>query len=565
MAKVTPPLHTIKVMTPGQYTEIDVLRQLVAQLPDTFTLFHSVDWAQIKPTGDSHGEIDIVVVNQSGDVALLEVKAGELQFTPQGIFKRYGPEIQSVNNQTRWQFGGIQHRLRSAGLDIRLMHFLVLPDVSVETEAATIGFPRERLLDRTDCEALGQVILSRLGSGQPNPAQEKVCAFLLDRLHCKVDVATLAGRLQSWTQHFAGGLAEWVPRIHPPSRIIRVQGTAGSGKTQLALSLLRQAVSSGQQAAYICFNRPLADHMREIAPPSCEVQTFHQLCWSETHGETPDDGAHQISAGVSQTQLAESIARYAEVLTQRGPDLDVLIIDELQDFQEDWLLTLVDRVRVLGHTDETPIQTTRPIGLYLLDDPDQCLYTDRAELDITEAVVVECRDNHRSPRRIVETINQLQLARQPINPRSPYVGELPEFRRWKSGSADTLRARTVEAVQSCLKTGFSLGQICVLTWRGRERSRLLGEGCLGAWPLIRYTGRFDDQMRPIYTEGELHIETIRRFKGQSSPAVVLTEIDFQAWTDLERRLLFVGMTRASMHLELVLSDRSEELLMAAVS
>lgn len=270
MAKVTPPLHTIKVMSSGQHVEVEVLRQLAADLPDTFDLFHSVDWAQASPTGDSHGEIDVVVVNQSGDVALLEIKAGEWQFTPEGLFKRYGNDTHNVSIQIKWQFGGIQHRLRSAGLDIRLMHFLVLPDITVGTEAATIGFPRDRLLDASDCQALAKAILSRLGSGQPQAIRERVCAFLLDRLQCKVDVAALAGHLQSWTQHLSGGLAAWVPRIHAPSRIIRVQSTAGSGKTQEASSVFTQA------------------------------------------------------------ELTQSIAVYSDTLTQQGPDLDVLIVDEMQ-------------------------------------------------------------------------------------------------------------------------------------------------------------------------------------------------------------------------------------------
>lgn len=464
-----------------------------------------------------------------------------------------------MSNQAHWQFKGIQHRLRNAKLDIRLQHFLVLPDVVVGTQAATIGFPPERLLDQTDCQALGKAILSRLGSGLPNPVRERVFAFLLDRLQCKVDVAALSGRLQSWTQHLSGGLAEWVPRIHAPSRVIRIQGTAGSGKTQLALSLLRQAVTAGRQAAYICFNRPLADHMREIAPPTCEVQTFHHLCWTATH---PTGGqASTTSDGFSPAELAQSIDGYQTILSKQGPDLDVLIVDELQDFQGEWLVTLVDRLRVLQNDDGQTDPAHTLDGLYLLDDPDQCLYADREEIDITEAVVVTCRDNHRSPRRVVDTINQLQLSQSPVQAKSPFLGKIPEFRRWRAGSSDALKARTVDAVQACLDAGFGLDQICVLTWRGSERSQLMNEDRLGKWSLTRYTGRFDASRRPVFTEGDLRIETLRRFKGQSSPAVVLTEVDFEVLNDLERRMLFAGMTRASMHLELVISDRAEELLM----
>lgn len=558
MAKVTPPLHTIRVMSSGQHVEVNVLRQLAADLPDTFDLFHSVDWAQANPSGDSLGEIDVVVVNQSGDVALLEIKAGELEFTPKGMFKRYGHDTHNVSSQVRWQFNGIQHRLREAKLDIRLQHFLVLPDVVVGTQAATIGFPPERILDQTDCQALGQVILSRLGSGLPDPVRERVCAFLLDRLQCKVDVAALSGHLQSWTQHLSGGLTEWVPRIRAPGHILRIRGTAGSGKTQLALSLLRRAATAGRQAAYVCFNRPLADHMRSIAPSVCEVHTFHHLCWvsGRSIGTTDAFGP----AGFSPQELEVAVTRYRELVSRQGPDLDLLIIDELQDFIPEWLLTLVDRVRILQADSGEAADHAFVDGLFLLDDPDQCLYPDRGEMDIADAVVVECADNHRSPQRIVETINALGLADKIINARSPFSGNLPSFRRWNVGSVDALKARTVEAVQACLNTGFSIDQICVLTWRGRERSALMSQDQLGEWSLSQYTGQFDEQRRPVFTDGVLRVETLRRFKGQSSPAIVLTEIDFEALTDLEQHMLFVGMTRASMHLEMVMSERAEEVL-----
>ena len=80
----------------------------------------------------------------------------------------------------------------------------------------------------------------------------------------------------------------------------------------------------------------------------------------------------------------------------------------------------------------------------------------------------------------------------------------------------------------------------------------------------RFTGYYDQHQRPIFTEGDLLLETFRRFKGQSAPAIVLTEIDEETWTDLHRRMLFVGMTRATLHLEIVLSDRVEQRLMQQV-
>lgn len=49
---------------------------LVLSLPDAYSLFHNVEWAVSRESADLHGEIDIIVMNQSGDLLLVEVKSG---------------------------------------------------------------------------------------------------------------------------------------------------------------------------------------------------------------------------------------------------------------------------------------------------------------------------------------------------------------------------------------------------------------------------------------------------------------------------------------------------------
>jgi superfamily I DNA/RNA helicase len=111
----------------------------------------------------------------------------------------------------------------------------------------------------------------------------------------------------------------------------------------------------------------------------------------------------------------------------------------------------------------------------------------------------------------------------------------------------------------CTERGFALDDIVVLSLRGRESSVVLAQEHLGDWSLIRFTGGYDAGA-PVWTQGDLLVDTVRRFKGRCAPAVVLTEIDFDTLSPLMRRLLFVGMTRAQMHLELVLSTRAEAVL-----
>ena len=108
-------------------------------------------------------------------------------------------------------------------------------------------------------------------------------------------------------------------------------------------------------------------------------------------------------------------------------------------------------------------------------------------------------------------------------------------------------------MQRCLDRGFALGDIAVISLRGRERSALLNLDRLGTWSLRRFTGRFDADGNALWTDGELTAESVRRFNGQAAPAVVVTECDFEELDAQARRLLFTAFTRARMHCEWVVS------------
>jgi len=60
------------------------------------------------------------------------------------------------------------------------------------------------------------------------------------------------------------------------------------------------------------------------------------------------------------------------------------------------------------------------------------------------------------------------------------------------------------------------------------------------------------------------VETLYRFKGQAAPYVILCEVDFAECDDKQRRKLFVGITRAQLHLVLVLSKAAETALAASL-
>jgi len=118
----------------------------------------------------------------------------------------------------------------------------------------------------------------------------------------------------------------------------------------------------------------------------------------------------------------------------------------------------------------------------------------------------------------------------------------------------------VKAVERCLQRGFSLAEVAVVSMRGRERSVLQDLDKLGPWSLSHFTGKFDEGSTPIWKDGQLLIDSVRRFKGQAAAAVVLTECDMAQLDPINRRLLFVGLTRARVHLEWVVSANTATLI-----
>ena len=538
MARLFPCMPHTRVANAGYFREMDVLERLQQSLPAGYEIFHNVDWHSLHEGEDRHGEIDLVVMNLAGDLLLVEVKAGQVAFQADGIFKTYGTKTKQVDRQLKVQYSAMLNRLDHAGIKTSVNNCLVLPDCLV-LNGDIVAIPRERIFDADDYEHLGYKIQQRLPLSVPNNIADQVRRFLSNLLNIAPDVSALQRQIMANSKILADGLATWVPRISSPSGVIRIQATAGSGKTQLALRLLSDAHVQQKRALYVCYNRPLSDHITGLAPPQAQVSTFHELCvehYRRTVGE-PDFTVSGVFQQVEQ--------HYIAAMEDSVPRLDVLIIDEGQDFAPEWVESLIGLLKEDGR-------------LTLMEDEDQRLY-EREGFELPDAVHLTCHDNFRSPTNICQTINAFRLASYPIETRSPYAGDAPEFLSC-DGSPQETRTQTILAVERLLKHGFHIKDITILTGHGARQSVLLNQDTLGQYSLHRFTGRYTRDGAPIWTNGDLCIESIYRFKGQSSPAIILSEIDFIEFNERERRKLFVGLTRAQMAVIVVLSEVSAKSL-----
>ena len=222
----------------------------------------------------------------------------------------------------------------------------------------------------------------------------------------------------------------------------------------------------------------------------------------------------------------------------------------MQDIEPQSVEALVNRLKSDGR-------------IYLLGDSTQSVYQ-RAAFDLTGAVRISCNENFRSPRRIVEAINLMGLSQNKIVAHCPEVGEAPDIRTYPASDIGGVRALDA-AIADLLAKGVDPSQMAVVTFAGRERSQALARDAVGGLALRKYTGRFDRAGNPSWTQGALLVETLYRFKGQAAPYVILCEVDFAELDDKQRRKLFVGMTRAQLHLVLIMSKAAETALLESVN
>ena len=541
MAHIHPTGWQEMAVTGTAAREIETLTYLDAALSTApYRIYHGVHWTNVENRFSAYGEIDFIIVAPSGRVLLIEQKSGFLNETPEGLVKNYEGKPRKVRSHIMRSINGLTERF---GGELSIDYLLYCPDYIVRDPQLANIDPRH-IIDATGKDRLAAMIREILPISDPKPGEQfdKVTRFLGNILSVRPDPSSMIGNAAEMVTRLSGGLAIWARRLDFAPFRLRVVGTAGSGKTQLALAEYTAAIEAGLTPLYVCYNRPLADHIQTLVPAGGRVATFHMLsdAFLREQGYTPDYSSRAVWSDIEARMLSAELPPTWKY--------DVLIVDEGQDFSIAWrdilLRTLKDDGRAIW-----------------LEDPNQNLYG-REMVPLPGWVKLHSDTNFRSPRQIVDMLASLGAVQPPVVAGSPFKGAGIEELLYPEGDTEAMLAQTRRAITSCLAAGFARHDIAIASFRGREKSAILGLDKLSdAHTLKSFTGAYDLFGNPVYREGGLLAESIYRFKGQSAPAVIFTEIDFEQLDELVLRKLFVGMTRARLKLVLVLSERASHQLL----
>jgi hypothetical protein len=530
--------------------EFLTLSSLKEGLSDQYMIFHGVHWTRVQDDSAVYGEIDFLILNQYGRVLAIEQKETQIEVNAKGelvpIYKEMrglGKSSRTINSQVSRNIGSLraEYQKRYPEQRLEIDHLLYVPNAMVSKNLPS-NIALGRIVDSTNRDQLISII-NEMFDKNPMPTGDHTAktldiqTFFLDKAEVSPQIGLIGQSARQRTTRLSSGLAEWVERLEFSPYRLWVQGTAGSGKTQLALRELRKADTQNKTAMYICFNRALVDSVKISAPNPKNCWTFHELAKfvAESQGQVIDFGDEATFK-----QMVDYFLTHYDDLKEQ---LDVLVIDEGQDFFPEWGAVLLELVKPDGR-------------MVWLEDTSQRIYG-RPSSEPDGWVKLSSPTNYRSPQHVLTLINGLNLTDEYLESGNGYAGLTPGHFVYQDGD---VIGETSDAVQDLIEQGFAPESIAVLSFHGAKNSVFLSDKvyAINGFSIKKSTG-YDKDSNAIWSNGELLVDTLYRFKGQCADAIVLTEIDFAEWDQVIKNKLFVGLTRARLTVNLVMSKATEKL------
>lgn len=308
---------------------------------------------------------------------------------------------------------------------------------------------------------------------------------------------------------------------------VAIVGPAGSGKTLLALWKLDALLEEGKRALYVCFNKALAEYLRQANPEMSAAiisvdRLFYQLA------EIPD------GSRVGERFFTEELPSLVQDVASELPlssKYEAIVVDEGQDFGELRLLALLELLT--------------PSGQWLFfADWEQNVYKASKQEPIGAEVTFRLYHNCRNTQLVNAATNgccELAVAHMPGVP----LGAAPLV---KKGWGGTAAASAWAAAHELSPEG---GAIFLSPFR-------LENSCLDS--ARRAHGlEVTEDIALVGKPGFVYFSTIRSFKGLEGKNVVLLHADVPGRIPaLSADDLYVACTRATGRLAIMAS--SEEAL-----
>ena len=555
MSRVVPEIAEDQLRRLPSAAEAEVYRRCRDSLGPSALVVFSLPWIRVSPHGTPRdGETDFILFDETRGVLIIEVKGGGVQVDLASgewfSVDRQGTKHQIKNpfrQATSEKFALIDYlgntpQWVALGLRPTVGHAVLFPDLDNLSGLVGPDRPPQIMGSRIDVNSLASWTsrVSRFWAGG-SPIGVGVAGMkVIGDLFCTPrEVRPLLSHLIDQEEQ------EHVRLTEEQSRVLRVlgrrnrvvvSGGAGTGKTLLALQKSREFAGRGLETLLVCYNRPLAEHLRLCAVdlPALHVMSFHQLCdrfmrsADEKAGTNLLREAEGVNPGADRFEVhfPHALAMATEILTNR---FDAIVVDEAQDFGADYWLPL-----------ELLLRDPARSVLFIFCDHNQAIYHRVATFPINEEAFLLTR-NCRNTRFIHEAGYAYYQGEATEPP--PIEGERIQIidAASRGSQAKRLHSHLLSLLQVEKVRPESIAVIVP------SRNHTLFYELLKERPLpkpIRWA------IEDYNVSNGIRLDTAQRFKGLEAAIVYLWGAD-EFDKERDKELLYVTITRAKCRMFLV--------------
>lgn len=542
------------------------LFKILRDMPETndWTVFHSVGIAK-HPT-QSQGEADFTVIIPGGGIFVLEVKGGSISYSDGKWYSIdfYGDTHVIKNPQTEASNAAhafsayVDEQAESDSLRRLLFGYgVVFPDTEVAENLHIPDLAREQIADIRDLENFRAYLVKLAAFWQkrrapiisiPNASQcaELVKLFRPD-FQSRVSAETVIRNLENQIIDLTENQQEVFEGLEENPRCL-VKGSAGTGKTILAMNYARSLAKQGRRVAFFCYNRKLAAYIRKGLEdcPAVFCGSFTEYAESVALEYFPERcaGEKEKNADAYYRSLLPELLSEVYLDGKLEP-FSSLIVDEAQDLMQESYLDAFDCLLEDGLVGGN--------WCFFLDAEKQNLFCSALTEDKVKTMLKErkifftnytLKDNCRNSIAIIEKLDAWFGSRTKSHLSDEYGCDV-EIKSYKKPTAAT------ECLESFLnrliKDGVQPSDIVILS------PVRLPSSCASQVQNYKISNQ------ETCTKDEIPFSTVQAYKGLESPVVILTDIE-NVFSDNTKNILYVGMTRARSILYIIASEHVSKIL-----
>jgi len=467
-------------------------------------------------------EMDLIVLWPEIGVALIEVKGGGVIPNEDATFTqrdaRGSREIDPMGQATK-----NMHALkRFLALKSSVQHFaarpvVVLPYADIPSNYSRPTIPRSSIHDDVDLATIGDRIVKDLLNQNFRPTALETLAMLnamCVSLTAQKTLMQLGQEREAEVAHLTEeqfsilDLCKAMPKFS-------ILGSAGCGKTYVAIEQTRRRAEAGDRVLFLCYNYGLSDYIRrrfEAFPENerpVHIGTLHSLGnkWNMPFQvEQSDDFWDTKLPGL----LVEHLNSMPSELKY-----DTVIIDEAQDFHADWWSVVIGALKDVDKG-----------RIYAFGDIRQGIFRQATDIPLQETKL-HLTKNLRNSLPIAE------LAALCVEEPLQLSGLDGPPVQWVETTTEEAETAADKEVERLIQLGWKPGDICVLTTGSRHTiQRQDGDGAQSRvyW-------------KKFFEEDATYHCTTTGFKGLERRVVILA---INGWKDSDRKkdILYTSVTRA---------------------